>query len=93
MRLKAFDLVVGNVLGSNAFNLLILVGVDICYPQPLFSSLTSIHAIAALGIIATTTVAAMGLLYRAEKRFLLLEPDAVSVVLIAMLFFYLLYVL
>jgi cation:H+ antiporter len=92
-RMGAEDMAIGNVLGSNAFNLLILVGVDICYPQPLFSSLTSVHAIAALGIIATTTVAAMGLLYRAEKRFLLLEPDAVSIVLMAILFFYLLYVL
>ncbi|MDG2222657.1 MAG: hypothetical protein P8L85_14860 [Rubripirellula sp.] len=92
-RMGAEDMAIGNILGSNAFNLLILIGVDFCHPQPLFSTLTNVHAIAALGIVATTTVAAMGLLYRAEKRFLLLEPDAVSVVLMAMLFFYLLYVL
>ncbi len=92
-RMGAEDMAIGNILGSNSFNLLILVAVDVCYPQPLFSSLASVHAIAALGIIVTTTVATMGLLYRVEKRILLLEPDAVSVILLALVFFYLLYVM
>lgn len=92
-RMGAEDMAIGNILGSNSFNLLILVAVDVCYPEPLFSSLASVHAIAALGIIVTTTVATMGLLYRVEKRILLLEPDAVSVILLALVFFYLLYVM
>lgn len=92
-RMGAEDMAIGNILGSNAFNLLILIGVDACYAQPLFSSLTPIHAIAALGIIVTTTVTTMSLLYRVEKRIGFLEPNAVSVLLTAMLFFYLLYIL
>lgn len=92
-RMGAEDMAIGNILGSNAFNLLILVAVDFSYPEPLFASLSVVHAIAALGIIATTTVATMGLLYRVEKRILLLEPDALGVILIAVVFFYLLYIL
>jgi cation:H+ antiporter len=92
-RMNADDMAIGNILGSNAFNLLILVAVDACYHQPLFSSLTTVNAIAALGVIITTTIATMGLLYRVEERVWFLEPDALGVVLVAVLFFYLLYVL
>lgn len=92
-RIRADDLAIGNILGSNSFNLLILIALDLVYDKPLFSSLSSVHAIAALGIIVTTTVATMGLLYRVEKRLWFLEPDAMAVVISALLFFYLLYVL
>lgn len=92
-RMGAEDMAIGNIFGSNAFNLLILVGVDLSYNQPLYDSLGSVHVVAALGIIVTTTVATMGLLYRAKRRILLLEPDAIGLVFIALLFFYLLYIL
>lgn len=90
-RMKADDMAIGNILGSNAFNLLILVAVDISYSGPLFTALSAGHAIAALGIIITTTIATMGLLYRVEKRIWYLEPHAVGVIGFAILFFYLLY--
>lgn len=92
-RMNADDLAIGNILGSNTFNLLILVALDLVCEEPLFSSLSSVHAIAALGIIVTTTIATMGLLYRVEKRLWYLEPDAIGVLLSAIAFFYLLYVL
>ncbi len=92
-RRDACDMAIGNILGSNAFNLLILVAVDFCTPGPLFNSLGPVHAVAAIGVIVTTTIAAMGLLYRVEKRIWYLEPDAVGVILVAMLFFYIVYVL
>ena len=90
-RMGANDLAIGNILGSNSFNLLILVAVDLVYGAPLFSSLDAIHATTALGIIITTTLAAMGILYKVEKRLWFLEPDAAAVILSALLFFYLLY--
>ena len=92
-RMRADDLAIGNILGSNSFNLLILVALDVVHDQPLYDSLSPVHAIAALGIIVTTTIATMGLLYRVEKRLWFLEPDAVAVVCSALVFFYLLYVL
>ena len=92
-RMGAEDMAIGNILGSNAFNLLILIGIDVCYSQPLFSSLGVVHAIAAMGIVVTTIIATMGLVYRVESRVVLIEPNAVSVMLSALLFFYLLYVM
>lgn len=91
-RMDADDMAIGNVLGSNAFNLLILVAVDFVSPSPLFSSMQSIHAVAALGIIVATSIAAMGMLYRVEKRWWTLEPDAVAVIGVSLFFFYVIYV-
>lgn len=92
-RMDNDDMAIGNIFGSNAFNLLILVAIDFCYDKPLFSALSTVNAIAALGVVVTTCVATMGLLYRLEKRIWYLEPDAVGVILIALVFLYLLYVL
>ena len=50
------------------------------------------NAIAALGIVVITTIATMGLLYRVEKRVWYLEPDAITVILIGLLFFYLIFI-
>ncbi|TWT93818.1 sodium:calcium antiporter [Stieleria varia] len=90
-RMDAHDLAIGNILGSNTFNLLILVAIDAFYHKPLFSDLGPVHAITALGIIVTTTIAVMGILYRVEKRIWYLEPDAAGVILSALLFFYFVY--
>ncbi len=90
-RIGADEMAIGNVLGSNAFNLLILVAVDLTYSGPLFSALGSVHAVAAVGILLTTSVAAMGLLYHVEERRWFGEPDAILVIILSLLFFYLLY--
>lgn len=90
-RMDAGDMAIGNILGSNAFNLLILVAVDCCSDKPVFASLSPINAVAALGIVVTTTIATMGVLYRVEKRIWFLEPDAIGVILVALAFFYLIF--
>tara|TARA_R110002049_G_scaffold50370_3_gene143126 strand:- start:168758 stop:169753 length:996 start_codon:yes stop_codon:yes gene_type:complete len=91
-RMDADDMAIGNILGSNAFNLLILFAVDLVSPAPLFSTLGNVHAVAAIGIICATAIAAMGMLYRVEKRWWTLEPDAVAVIAVSLFFFYLIYV-
>lgn len=91
-RIGADDMAIGNILGSNAFNLLILVAVDIASPLPLFSSLENMHAVTAIGIILTTSVATMGILYHVEKRIWFGEPDAFLVILMSLLFYFILYV-
>ena len=92
-RMNAHDLAIGNILGSNAFNLVILVAIDAFSEKPLYSELTTVHVVAGLGVIVTTTIAAMGLLYRVEKRIWYLEPDAVGVIASALIFYYLMYVM
>ena len=90
-RMNAEDMAIGNILGSNAFNLLILVAIDVITPEPLFSTLGSIHAVAAIGVVITTSIAVMGMLYRVETRWWTLEPDAVAVIGVSLFFFYLIY--
>ncbi|MBT4865036.1 MAG: sodium:calcium antiporter [Planctomycetaceae bacterium] len=84
VRMRAFDMAVGNILGSNAFNIVTLVAVDLFYPAPLLAAanISATHALTAAAVILVTAVVAMGLLYRAEKRYWIVEPDALLVILL-----------
>ena len=82
VRLGSYDLAVGNLFGSNAFNVLVFLFADIAYrPGPLFSDVADAQVLAALMAILLTATGMMGIIYRAERRFFLLEPDAVAVIL------------
>ena len=77
VRLGAFDLAVGNLYGSNAFNMSVLFFTDVAYrPGPLLRAVSSTHAVTALVGILLMNIGLMGIIYRAEKRFLLIEPDS-----------------
>jgi len=77
VRLGAFDLAVGNLFGSNAFNMGALVFADAAYRSgPLLSAVSPVHTVTALWAILLMNVGLMGIIYRAEKRFLLIEPDS-----------------
>ena len=82
VRIGAHDLAVGNVFGSNAFNMVILLPVDIAHPGALLADVSEAHAITALAVIIVSAVAVLGILYRAEKRIWVIEPDALLVVLL-----------
>jgi cation:H+ antiporter len=84
LRLGARDMAVGNVFGSNAFNMIIPAVGDLASGQPILTLAADTHLITAAAVILVTTVAILGLLYRAEKRYWMVEPDAaLMVVLIA----------
>jgi cation:H+ antiporter len=77
VRLGAFDLAVGNLFGSNAFNMGALVFADAAYgPGTLLSAVSPVHTVTALLVILLMSVGLMGIIYRAEKRFMLIEPDS-----------------
>jgi len=82
VRIGAPDMAVGNILGSNAFNMAILFGVDLFYDGHLLAVASQTHALTATAVIIVTAVATMGLLNRAEKRLWVIEPDAVLVILL-----------
>lgn len=84
LRLGAHDLVVGNVFGSNAFNMLLLVPLDLIHGGPLFASLSTAHALSCCAVILATTVAVMGQLYNAERRWPMIDPDAALVISIVL---------
>ena len=82
VRLGAFDLAVGNLYGSNAFNMAALWFADLAYrPAPLLSAITETHAATALISLLLMNVGVMGIIYRAERRFRFIEPDGLTMIL------------
>jgi cation:H+ antiporter len=81
VRLGAFDLAVGNLFGSNAFNMAAFLFADLAYRDGgLLDSVSSAHALTALWSILMMNIGLMGIIYRAEKRFMLMEPDGLLMV-------------
>lgn len=76
IRMKAFDLAIGNVFGSNSFNMLLFVPLDIVHPGALMASVSSSHGITCLASILASQTAIIGQLYHLEGRTRFLDPDA-----------------
>lgn len=71
VRLGAVDLGVGNILGANLFNLLILAIDDVVYTsRPLMETADASHGVAVFAVVTMNALFLMGLSYRAlTKRF------------------------
>lgn len=82
IRLGRVNMAVANIFGSNAFNLTIIAALDVATPNALLASVSQVHLITVTAVILVTAVALLGILYRAEKRYWLIEPDAVLVILL-----------
>lgn len=80
VRMGAFDLAVGNIFGSNAFNMALLLPVDLASRGPLLSTVSATHALTCLWVVVVTAVAVVGQLYHVERRRQLVEPDAILVI-------------
>jgi cation:H+ antiporter len=82
VRLGAFDLAVGNLFGSNAFNMAAFFFVDVAYRGgSLFSVVSDAHALTALWSMLLMSIGLMGIIYRVEERYLLIEPDSFLIIL------------
>ena len=69
LRLGALDMAIGNLLGSNLFNIMVLAIDDLLFlPGPLFSHVSGVHAISALSAIMMTAMAVVGFCYRPNHR-------------------------
>jgi cation:H+ antiporter len=69
VRLGALDMALGNLFGSNLFNMAILAIDDIAYVQgPLLSGVSPSHAVSALSAMVMSGIAIVGLFYRPKKR-------------------------
>jgi cation:H+ antiporter len=71
VRIGALDLGIGNILGSNLFNLLILGLDDVFYRHgPLLATADASHAITVLAVVTMNALFLIGLTYRVmTKRF------------------------
>ncbi|MGZ8374928.1 MAG: sodium:calcium antiporter [Nitrospira sp.] len=92
VRLGAFDLAVGNLFGSNAFNMAAFFFADLAYRGGgLLSTVSSTHALTALWAIIMMNIGLMGIMYRAERRFRLIEPDSLLMMVVYVLGLWLLF--
>jgi cation:H+ antiporter len=82
IRLGQPNMALANIFGSNAFNIVILAMVDLATPDSIFALASSAHLVTAVCVTVVSAVALLGLLYRAEKRYWLIEPDALLVILL-----------
>jgi cation:H+ antiporter len=92
VKMDAIDLAIGNLFGSNIFNICILAVDDIFFIKgPILSYANHNHIFSALSAIAMTAIAVIGLTYRAEKKQLFLAWDSMGIVLVYILNLMLLY--
>ncbi|MEW6068664.1 MAG: sodium:calcium antiporter [Nitrospirota bacterium] len=94
VKIDAIDLAIGNLFGSNIFNIFILAIDDIFFIEGhLLFFANSSHIISALSAIAMTSIAIIGLIYRSEKKKLLLAWDSIGILLVYIINLMLLYML
>lgn len=91
VRMGAFDLAVGNIFGSNAFNMIILLPLDFLHVGNLLGAVSRSHILTCLAVVFATSIAVMGQLYQVEKRKKFIEPDAFTIIAIVLGALYLLY--
>lgn len=77
LRLGALDLAVGNLFGSNAFNMVVLVIADVAYrPGPILQAVDPTQALAGMAAIGLMAIALAAIVHGEETRIGRLEPDA-----------------
>lgn len=80
VRLGAFDMAVGNLFGSNAFNIFALFISDLFYFKgPLLNSVGQGQIVAGLAGIILMVIALLGIVSRVEKRYWLIELDSLAI--------------
>jgi cation:H+ antiporter len=83
VRLGSIDLAVGNLFGSNAFNMSLFLALDLADPKtPIFAALSSAHLLTALSGIVLMSLGIAAMLYRAEHRFRLLAPSSALMLIV-----------
>jgi cation:H+ antiporter len=94
LKIGAGDMAIGNLFGSNIFNILILAVDDLFFVEgPLFSFISPIHIVCAVSAIVMMTIALIGLTYRAGKKPLFLAWDARGIVIVYIVNLVILYML
>lgn len=69
LRIGAVNMAIGNLLGSNLFNVAIIAIDDLLYaPGSLFTAISSVHAVTASSAISMTGLALIGLFFKPQSR-------------------------
>jgi len=82
VRMGAVDMAVGNLFGSNGFNMAIFFALDVTHRGgPLFAAVSPAHVITGVFAMVLTSIGLAAVVYRAERRFAMIEPDSFAIVL------------
>lgn len=78
-RMRAPDLALGNIFGSNMFNMVIFLPLDWYYPENLLRAAEGINVVTAIGVIFATSIAIATLLVQPVTRKWVLTGNALVV--------------
>jgi cation:H+ antiporter len=82
VRFGAYDIAVGNLFGSNVFNMFALSLADVFYTKgPFLNAIDPTFALAGLLALLLTTLGLMGNLAQVERRIGIIEVDALLLIL------------
>lgn len=94
IRIGAIDLAVGNLIGSNIFNILILAIDDIFYTKgPLLKDVSDENIISVFSVIIMTAICIGGLVFRSEKKRFFMGWDTLLISMVYLINLLLLYYL
>lgn len=80
VRMGSYDLAVGNLIGSNLFNILVLAIDDVFYTRGhLLKDASDSNIVSAFSVIMMTAVAIAGLMYRSKRKVFFLAWDALLI--------------
>jgi cation:H+ antiporter len=81
--IEAVDIALGNLFGSNLFNIGILALDDLLYTKgALVSHISGDHLVAILAAISMTAIAIIGLTYQTTRRLHVFAWDSIGIVIV-----------
>lgn len=93
IRIGAYDMAVGNVLGSNVFNIMILVVTDVAFfSGPVYKAVSMQHMITAVAGIILSSIAVIGLFYRSKRTVFTVGWDSLAIMMGYLVMMYALFV-
>ncbi len=94
IRMGAYDMAVGNLIGSNMFNIIIVSIDDLFYTKGhLLKDASDSNIITAFSVIMMTAIAIAGLMYRSQKKTFFMAWDALLITAVYLGNLFLLYYL
>lgn len=92
VKIGAVDMAVGNVLGSNIFNMFAIFISDLAFRKgPILSMGSSMHAVTALFGLVLSGVVIIGLNYRSKREYAGLGIDSIIILLVYFIIAYILF--
>lgn len=92
IKINAYNMAIGNVFGSNIFNMTVIFFADIFYRRGvLLADARIVHIVTAMVGVVMSTIILIGLFYRSRRSFLLMGWDSITAAIFYFVGVYLLF--